>query len=73
MTTDEYMLGLKRLESQDRFPAHALAALSCLSEMVAQYNCTLARVTVHRYSKEIFTRVAFCNPLGCWLVVRHLE
>ena len=57
-TKDEYMLGLRRLETQRGFPSHAVNALLRYQEMVAQDNCKLAWATIHCYSEEIFTRVA---------------
>ena len=34
------MMGLKRMEAQQRFIAHALLALSVHQETVAQHNCS---------------------------------
>ena len=55
-TKDEYVLGLKYLETQRGFTSRAVNALLRHQEMVVQDNCTLACVTICRYS-EIFTRV----------------
>ena len=49
-TKDEYMLGRKCLETQHGFPSHAINELLPHQEMVVQDNCTLAWVTVCRYS-----------------------
>ena len=40
-TQEEYILGLKCMEAQWRFPAHALPELSRHQETVAQDNCSI--------------------------------
>ena len=57
-TKDEYMLGLNSLETQCGFHSHTINALLRHQEMVGQDNCMLAWANVHRYSEEIFMRVA---------------
>ena len=57
-TQEEYTLGLKRLETEDGFPEHALQALSNHQEWVAHDNCNLSWPVVRMYSEEIFTRIA---------------
>ena len=52
-TKDEYMLGLKCLETQCGFPSSDVNVLLRQQETVAQDNCTLAWATVRRYSEEI--------------------
>ena len=57
-TREEYVLGLKRMEAQRRFIAHALRVLSRHQEKVAQDNCSIPWETVRRYSEEILMKIA---------------
>ena len=51
-TQEEYVLGLKRMEAQRRFFAHALPVLSRHQVTVAQDNCSIPWETIRRYSEE---------------------
>ena len=57
-TREEYVLGLKHMDAQRRFSAHALPALSKHPETVAEDNCSIPWETVRCYSEEMFTRIA---------------
>ena len=57
-TQEEYVLGLKRMEAQQRFSAQALPARSRHQETVAQDNCSIPWEIVRRYSEETFTWIA---------------
>ena len=65
-TREEYVLGLKRLESHPNFPSHALKALSKHQIQVAQDNCQLPWPVVRRYSEEIFSRIADGRLAAGW-------
>ena len=70
---DEYILGLKRMESHPTFPANSLLALSQHQEAIAQDNCTLPWAVVRRYSEETFLRIADGRLPEGWLNPMALE